>query len=85
MSASGVAGVPVPPPHALGRARATLAAVGAVVLGAAPHVLHHGGPLAGAALLVVRCLVGRPGKAMSYCATTCGLGRRLPGREILRP
>jgi hypothetical protein len=31
--------------------RPGLAAVGAVVLGAAPHVLDHAGPLAGAALL----------------------------------
>ena len=37
--------------HGLDRVRATLAAVGAAVLGAAPHVLHHAGPLAGAALL----------------------------------
>ena len=33
------------------RVRAAVAAVGAAVLGAAPHVLHHVGPLAGAALL----------------------------------
>ncbi len=33
------------------RPRAALATVGAAVLGAAPHVLHHAGPLAGAALL----------------------------------
>src|SRR5687767_13782833 len=33
------------------RVRATLAALGAAVLGAAPHVLHHVGPLAGAAVL----------------------------------
>jgi hypothetical protein len=30
---------------------AAVSAVGAFVLGAAPHVLHHAGPLAGAALL----------------------------------
>jgi hypothetical protein len=35
----------------LDRARAGLATVAAAVLGAAPHVLHHVGPLAGAALL----------------------------------
>ena len=34
-----------------GRVRAAVAGVGAAVLGAAPHVLHHVGPLAGAALL----------------------------------
>jgi hypothetical protein len=33
------------------RVRATLAALGAALLGVAPHVLHHVGPLAGAALL----------------------------------
>lgn len=33
------------------RARAALAGLGAAVLGAAPHVLHHVGPLAGAAVL----------------------------------
>jgi hypothetical protein len=39
-------------PHGLvDRVRAAVAAVGAAVLGAAPHVLHHVGPLAGAALL----------------------------------
>jgi len=35
----------------LEHARAALAAMGAAVLGVAPHVLHHVGPLAGAALL----------------------------------
>jgi hypothetical protein len=38
-------------PRGLARARAALAGVGAAVLGAAAHVLHHVGPLAGAALL----------------------------------
>jgi hypothetical protein len=33
------------------RLRAAVAAVGAAVMGAAPHGLHHAGPLAGAALL----------------------------------
>ena len=33
------------------RVRAAVPAGGAAVLGAAPHVLHHLGPLAGAALL----------------------------------
>lgn len=37
--------------HGPARVRAVLAAAGAAVLGAAPHVLHHVGPLAGAALL----------------------------------
>ena len=36
---------------ALARVRVALAGIGAAVLGAAPHVLHHVGPLAGAALL----------------------------------
>ncbi len=35
----------------LERVREAVAAVGAMVLGAAPHVLHHAGPLAGAAVL----------------------------------
>jgi len=35
----------------LDRLRASVAAAGAAVLGAAPHVLHHVGPRAGAALL----------------------------------
>jgi hypothetical protein len=51
MSASAATHLPAAPRHGLDRARATLAAVGAAVLGAAPHVLHHAGPLAGAALL----------------------------------
>lgn len=38
-------------PGQVERLRATAAAVGATVLGAAPHVLHHVGPLAGAAVL----------------------------------
>ena len=38
-------------PSALSRARVAGGGVGAAVLGAAPHVLHHVGPLAGAALL----------------------------------
>lgn len=43
--------LPTAPRYGLDRVGATLAAVGAAVLGAAPHVLHHAGPLAGAALL----------------------------------
>lgn len=35
----------------VGRSKAVAAGVSAAVLGAAPHVLHHVGPLAGAALL----------------------------------
>jgi hypothetical protein len=35
----------------LRRIRAALAGIGAAALGAAPHVLHHVGPLAGAAVL----------------------------------
>jgi hypothetical protein len=38
-------------PRGLARVRAALAGLGAALLGAAPHVLHHVGPLAGAALL----------------------------------
>ena len=38
-------------PRGLARVRAALAGVGAAVFGAAPHVLHHVGPLAGAAVL----------------------------------
>jgi hypothetical protein len=38
-------------PRGLVRVRAAFAGVGAALLGAAPHVLHHVGPLAGAALL----------------------------------
>jgi len=41
----------VPQRGATDRLGAALAGVGAAVLGAAPHVLHHVGPLAGAALL----------------------------------
>ena len=33
------------------RLRVTAAGIAAALLGAAPHVLHHGGPLAGAAIL----------------------------------
>jgi hypothetical protein len=51
MGASAATPLPAAPRHGLDRVRATLAAVGAAVLGAAPHVLHHAGPLAGAALL----------------------------------
>ena len=41
---------PAPQRGAFSRARAAAATAGAAVLGAAPHVLHHAGPLAGAAL-----------------------------------
>ena len=51
MSASAATPLPAAPRHGLVRVRTTLAALGAAVLGAAPHVLHHAGPLAGAALL----------------------------------
>lgn len=40
---------------------AAVTAAGAVVTGVAPHVLHHVGPLAGAALLA-----GLPGKAIFF-------------------
>ena len=46
-----VAGGPAAGPGVLARARVVLAGIGAAVLGAAPHLLHHVGPLAGAALL----------------------------------
>jgi hypothetical protein len=49
MSASAAAPPPAAPRH--DRVRATLTAFGVAVLGAAPHLLHHAGPLAGAALL----------------------------------
>jgi hypothetical protein len=39
------------PRAAVDRIRAALAAFGAAALGATPHVLHHVGPLAGAAIL----------------------------------
>jgi hypothetical protein len=51
MSAAAATRLLAAPRHRLDRVRATLAAFGAAVLGAAPHVLHHAGPLAGAALL----------------------------------
>jgi len=51
MSASAATPLPAATRVGLDRVRATLAAVGAALLGAAPHVLHHAGPLAGAALL----------------------------------
>lgn len=37
-------------PRLLKRTRVAASAVGAAILGVAPHVLHHAGPLAGAAL-----------------------------------
>ena len=40
-----------PAPSTAARVRVALAGIGAAVLGVAPHVLHHVGPLAGAALL----------------------------------
>ena len=42
---------PVRSGSTLSRTRAAAATGGAAILGAAPHVLHHVGPLAGAALL----------------------------------
>lgn len=38
-------------PRPLARTRIAVGATGAAILGLAPHVLHHAGPLAGAALL----------------------------------
>ena len=38
------------PRGAFGRLRVAAGSVGAAILGVAPHVLHHAGPLAGAAL-----------------------------------
>ncbi len=51
MSGSPAATPPARGRRSFDRARAALATVGATVLGAAPHVLHHAGPVAGAALL----------------------------------
>jgi hypothetical protein len=52
MPASGVAIIrPAAAPGALARVRVALAGLGAAVLGVVAHVLHHVGPLAGAALL----------------------------------
>jgi peptidoglycan/LPS O-acetylase OafA/YrhL len=45
------AALPLASRSRLERMRAAVAAVGAAVLGAAPHVFHHVGPLAGAAVL----------------------------------
>ncbi len=42
---------PAGPRGPVSRLKAAIAATAAVVLGVAPHVLHHAGPLAGAALL----------------------------------
>lgn len=44
-------GLHVPTPSTAGRVRAAAAAAWGAVTGVAPHVLHHVGPLAGAALL----------------------------------
>ena len=55
-------------PRVLARARAALTATAAAVLGMAPHVLHHAGPLAGAALLAGatgRLLFGALGFALA--------------------
>lgn len=50
--ASGVTiAAPAAAPGALVRVRVALGGIGAAVLGVVPHVLHHVGPLAGAALL----------------------------------
>jgi hypothetical protein len=48
-----------------GRVRTTARAVAVAVLGAAPHVLHHAGPLAGAALLA-----GATGRVLFAAETT---------------
>jgi hypothetical protein len=45
------AALPLASRSRLERMRAAVAAVGATLLGAAPHVLHHVGPVAGAAVL----------------------------------
>ena len=47
-TAAAVGAAPPEPPR---RWRVALSAVGGAVLGAAPHVLHHAGPVAGAAIL----------------------------------
>ena len=51
MSATPVAAAGPPTGGALGRLRMWLSTAFAAVLGLLPHVLHHAGPLAGAALL----------------------------------
>ena len=50
-ASSAIVRAAVPERGTTDRLRAALAGVGAAVLGTAPHVLHHVGPLAGAALL----------------------------------
>ena len=74
MSASAARHLPAAPRHGLERVRATFAAVGAAVLGAAPHVLHHAGPLAGAALLA-----GVGGKLLFGALGSCWRSRCCAG------
>lgn len=50
MTVAAVSALPSQRGH-LARLRLTLGSIGAAALGVAPHVLHHVGPLAGAALL----------------------------------
>ena len=69
MNAAAVAQPPGPARRrTLERVRATMAGVGAAALGAAPHVLHHVGPLAGTALLAGatgKLLFGAAGLALA--------------------
>lgn len=51
MAAPATSSARLRPPPIRARLRVGLAGVGAAFLGAAPHVLHHAGPLAGAAVL----------------------------------
>ncbi len=67
---SSAAAAPPPRRRLASRAWAALVAAWGVVLGLAPHVLHHVGPLAGAALLA-----GLGGKALFF---TLGLVLSIP-------
>lgn len=74
MSAPATTLAPATRPHVLQRLRTALLAAWAAVTGAAPHVLHHVGPLAGSALVAGaggRVLFG----ALGFVATIPSLRR----------
>lgn len=74
MSAPATTLAPATGPHVLQRLRTALLATWAAVTGAAPHVLHHVGPLAGSALVAGaggRVLFG----ALGFVATIPSLRR----------
>jgi len=88
MAAATAEAAHVTSPGRVRRMRMAAASVGAALLGAAPHVLHHAGPLAGAALfagLGGTLLRERAAEAIRARSTNSAYGRSCSPATVTPP